>query len=245
MRQHLRARDSPSRSRSRRRGPRDRPADGWRAGPSRRRPGPSEKMPGWLSHVPSPTGCSAGEAAPVVGRLALALGQPEDAAMELRQRAVEAERLADLLLQAGRAVVVGRRRRPACRRARATPRRARCWRSSLPCAWSAAPGRAARRRSRCAARPTSRLCFRRRYSGRNDCSASMSRNGADPRRAGRTPAGGERSGFEGVGEGAAGLAHGTRDGASHDQALAQLLQRGVGLVELALDDRAPASPCRR
>ena len=98
--------------------------------------------------------------------------------------------------------------RPACRPRRAATSRARCWRSSLPCAWSAGAGRAGRRRSRCAARPTSRpssggdtpagTTARRRCPGR-----------AKARRAGRTPAAGERSGFEGVDEGAAGLAHGT------------------------------------
>ena len=50
-----------------------------------------------------------------------------------------------------------------------------------------------------------------------------------------------RSRRRGRGRGRPGSRH--QNGAPHDQALAQFLQRGVGLVELALDDRAPASPC--
>ena len=63
-------------------------------------------MPGRLSQRAVADRLQAGEAAPIGRRLGFALGGPEHAAMELRQRAAEAERLADLLLQAGRAVVV-------------------------------------------------------------------------------------------------------------------------------------------
>src|SRR5258708_23920040 len=48
-----------------------------------------------------------GELLPVVGRRALASGEPENTAMELRQRVVETERLVGVALQAGGAVVVG------------------------------------------------------------------------------------------------------------------------------------------
>jgi len=37
-----------------------------------------------------------------------------------------------------------------------------------------------------------------------------------------------------MGEGACCLAHGNQNGASHDQAFAQFLQGGIGLIELRL-----------
>ena len=102
-------------------------------------------------------------------------GQPEDAAMEPRRRAVEAEGLVGLLLQA-RAIVLraGAVQRPAL--GDSDPARAMLAKVSSLCLVAAA-GQADRRRAR-SGEPTDQPAFlRRRYSGRNDCSASASLNG--------------------------------------------------------------------
>ena len=107
-RRGLRARGNPSRSRNRRHDPRGRRAD---AGEQRR--AVVDAIPGEDAGLAEPRAVAdrpqRSEVAPVVGRAPVGARQPEDAAMELRQRAVEAERLADLLLQAGGAIVVGAR----------------------------------------------------------------------------------------------------------------------------------------
>ena len=173
-----------------------------------------------------------GEFLPVLGRGSLALAKPENPAVELRKRVDAAEGLADMLLEARRAVVVGAGRRPAFLRGQGDPSRARCWRSSLPCAWSAGRGRENGRRFPAAARPASGE-----ETPAGTTAPRRSPQKADPRRAGRTPA--LRRAFRCRRRGRGRVSPGSRneDGPPHDEALAQFLQRGVGLVELARDDR--------
>ena len=181
--QHLPRRDSPSRSRSRRRGP-ARSSGRWRA--SRAEPSSirsQQKMPGWLSQLPSPTGCSPrGRASsPAARRRSWSTRTRGNGTWTACRRgrapcATCFSRLAapSSLEPAQTSVPPGSSR----------PSRARCWRSSPPCAWSAAQGRAAT--APLSIRGVASVSFRK--SGPQRLLAGRCPRTADPRRAERTPA---------------------------------------------------------
>ncbi len=171
------------------------------------------KMPGWLSHEPSPTGRSDGEVAPVVGRRccrrASARRRGSGTSTACR-RAPNA--LPTCFSEAGGAIVVGAGADERAALGEQRPAARDVGEVLLLVLGQQDAGPAGTRRSRCAARLDQPAVFRRRYSGRNDCSASMSRNGGSSARRKNARLWRERSRFEGVDEGAAGLAHGNQDG---------------------------------